>query len=238
LRETLMHYHHKILIGVVLAGTLLSSMHQSYLGGLFLIARGKIHPLWYSPYMHAMFYLSAIPAGLALTVMAIYLCMRSLNVRIDFSILSDCGRMIQLLLIVYAFFKFLDLISNQALGYAFQRTAEAGYFWLEMVLFLAIPITLLSFESVRSNPMRLYWASAITVAGFMVDRLNVSINSLQSAMGTHYVPKWSELASSVLVIAAGVMAFRYAVIYLDILPKAPEKPAYRWMSNAGLPAQA
>ena len=72
----------------------------------------------------------------------------------------------------------------------------------------------------------------------MVDRLNVSINALQTAMGTHYVPKWSELASSVLVIAAGVMAFRYAVIYLDILPKAPAKPAHRWMSNGGLPAQA
>ncbi len=121
---------------MVLAGVLLSSMHQSYLGGLFLIARGKIHPLWYSQYMHAMFYLSAIPAGLALTVMAIYLCMRSLNVRIDFSILSDCGRMIQLLLIVYAFFKALDLIANQAFGYAFQRTTEAGYFWLEV---LALP---------------------------------------------------------------------------------------------------
>jgi Ni/Fe-hydrogenase subunit HybB-like protein len=171
-------------------------------------------------------------------VMAIYLCMRSLNVRIDFSILTDCGRMIQMLLIVYAFFKVLDLISNQALGYAFQRTAEAGYFWLEALLFLAIPITLLSFESVRSNPERLYWSCAFVVAGFMVDRINVSINSLQSAMGTHYVPKWSELASSVLVIAAGVIAFRYAVIYLDILPKAPaKKTEYRWMTN-GLPAQA
>ena len=237
-REKVLHYHHKILIGVVLMGVLLSSMHQSYLGGLFLIARGKIHPLWYSQYMHAMFYLSAIPAGLALTVMAIYLCMRSLNVRIDFSILSDCGRMIQVLLIVYAFFKFLDLISNQALGYAFQRTAEAGYFWLEVVLFLAIPITLLSFERVRNNPERLYWSCAFVVAGFMVDRLNVSINSLQTAMGAHYVPKWSELASSVLVIAAGVLAFRYAVIYLDVLPKATRQSATRWIANAGLPAQA
>ncbi len=78
-RETVLRFHHKILIGVVLAGVLLSSMHQSYLGGLFLIARGKVHPLWYSQYMHALFYLSAIPAGLALTVMAIYLCMRSLE---------------------------------------------------------------------------------------------------------------------------------------------------------------
>ena len=55
-----------------------------------------------------------------MTVMAIYLCMRSLNVSVDFSILSDCGRVIQLLLVVFAFFKVLDLIGNQALDYAFQ----------------------------------------------------------------------------------------------------------------------
>ena len=75
------------------------------------------------------------------------------------------------------------------------------------------------------------------VAGFITNRLNVSINALQSGLGAHYVPKWTELASSVLVIAAGVMAFRYAVIYLDILPKMP-KSFTRWMSNSGLPAQA
>jgi hypothetical protein len=108
-----------------------------------------------------------------------------------------------------------------------------------VLLFLAIPITALSFESVRTNLEKLYWSCAFVVGGFMVDRLNVSINSMQTAMGAHYVPRWSELASSVLVIAAGVMAFRYAVIYLDVLPKAPpSKPTYRWMSNAGLPAQA
>jgi uncharacterized membrane protein len=107
-----------------------------------------------------------------------------------------------------------------------------------MILLLAIPIFLLSYEGVRSNPERLYWACAIVVAGFMVNRLNVSITALQTAMGTHYVPKWTELASSVLVITAGVIAFRYAVIYLDILPKAIPKPLSRWMSNGGLPAQA
>jgi len=238
LRETVLYLHHKILIGVVLMGVLLSSMHQSYLGGLYLLVSGKMHPLWYSQYMHAMFYLSAIPAGLALTVMAIYLSMRSLHVRVDFSILSDCGRMIQLLLIVFAFFRFLDLLANQALHYAFQRTAEAGYFWLEMVLFLAVPIFLLSLEQVRSNPEKLYWACAVVVAGFMTNRLNVSINSLQAGLGAHYVPKWTELASSVLVIAAGVLAFRYAVIYLNILPKAKVQSFTRWMSNGGLPAQA
>jgi Ni/Fe-hydrogenase subunit HybB-like protein len=238
LRETILRYHHRILTGVVLAGVLLSSMHQSFLGGLYLIAEGKVHALWYSPNMHALFYMSAIPAGLALTVMAIYLSMRSLNVRIDFSILSDCGRMIQLLLVIYACFRLLDLAANHALHYAFQLTSEAGYFWLEIALFVVIPIALLSLGSVRNRPDRLYWACAVVVAGFLVNRINVSINALQTAMGTHYVPKWTELASSVLVIAAAVIAFRYAVLYLDILPR-PKRPApQRWMANSGLAAQA
>jgi hypothetical protein len=42
----------------------------------------------------------------------------------------------------------------------------------------------------------------------------------------------------VLVSAAAVMAFRYAVIYLDILPKAAPKQPQRWIGNAGLAAQA
>ena len=84
--------------------------------------------------------------------MAIYLSMRSLDVKIDFSILSDCGRMIQMLLIVFVFFRFLDLLGNHALGYAFQRTQEAGYFWLEIGLFLALPIAMLSREKVQAIP--------------------------------------------------------------------------------------
>jgi len=237
LRETVLRLHHKILIAVVLAGVLLSSMHQSYLGGLYLIASGKVHPLWYSQFMHSMFYLSALPAGLALTVFAIYLCMRSLNVRVDFTILSDCGGMIQFLLILFALFKVLDLIVNHAMGYAFQMTPEAGYFWLEMALFVIIPVALLSRQSVRSNPEKLYLTCAVVIAGFMVDRLNVSINSLQSAMGSHYVPKWTELASSVMVIAVAIVAFRYAVMYLDILPKVKPQTFTRWLTS-GAPAQA
>jgi Ni/Fe-hydrogenase subunit HybB-like protein len=73
-----------------------------------------------------MFYLSAIPAGLALTVMAIYFCMRSLNVRVDCSILNGCARMIQMLPIIFVFFRLLDLVANHAVHYAFQLTPEAG----------------------------------------------------------------------------------------------------------------
>jgi hypothetical protein len=93
-----------------------------------------------------------------------------------------------------------------------------------------IPVALLGMCSVRMNPEKLYLACTVVIAGFIVGRINVSINSLQSAMEVHYVPRWTELASSVLVIAAAVVAFRYAVLYLDILPKAKEQSFTRWLS--------
>ena len=55
--------------------------------------------------------------------------------------------------------------------------------------------------------------------GFMANRLNVSITGLQASSGIYYVPKWTEFAATLMVLTAVVMAFRYAVIYLDILPK-------------------
>jgi len=71
-RDLYLKWHHQILIGLVLVGAVLSSLHQSFLGGLYLLAKGKIDPLWYSQYLPTLFYLSAVPAGLAATIMAVY----------------------------------------------------------------------------------------------------------------------------------------------------------------------
>jgi hypothetical protein len=70
--------------------------------------------------------------------------------------------------------------------------------------------------------------------------LNFSINALQTATGAHYIPKWTELGSSVFVVAVAVIAFRYAVIYLDILRKKQSTPNgfQRWIANGGLTAKA
>jgi hypothetical protein len=88
---------------------------------------------------------------------------------------------------------------------------------------------------VRENPMYLYWTCAVIVAGFMTNRLNVSITALQASSAAYYVPKWTEFAASLATITAAVVAFRYAVIYLDILPKNP--PRERWIVPSA-PAEA
>lgn len=226
-RELYLRWHHSILIALVLAGTLLSSMHQSFLGGLYLITKGRLYPLWYSPYLTTLFYLSAIPAGLAVTIMAIYLCVRSLNARVDLSILSDVSRVIAPLLAIYGVFRAVDVINRDATQYLWMWREETLLFWVEIALLVIAPLVLLNLERVRNNPMNLYWTSAVIVAGFITNRLNVSITALQASSADYYVPKWTEFAATLATMVAAIVAFRYAVIYLDILPKNP--PPQRWM---------
>jgi Ni/Fe-hydrogenase subunit HybB-like protein len=226
LREFYLRWHHSILIGLVLAGTLLSSMHQSFLGGLYLITKGKMDPLWYSPYLTTMFYLSAIPAGLAVTIMALYLSVRSLNVRVDLNISRDVSRVITPLLALYGIFRAVDLINRDATSYLWMWREETLSFWLEIALLVIAPIILLGRDKVRDNPRYLYWTCCLVVMGFMANRLNVSITGLQASSGVYYIPKWTEFAATVAVLTAVVLAFRYAVIYLDILPKNP--PQQEW----------
>ena len=229
LRKWYLKQQHRILIGLVLVGCVLSSLHQSFLGGLYLLTKGKLDPLWYTPYLTTLFYLSAIPAGLAVTVMALYLCVRSLNVRIDSTILSELSQVIAPMLALYGIFRGVDLATHGALPYLFKWREETLSFWVEIGLFVLAPLVLLSLEKVRNNPQFLYWTCSLVVMGFMANRLNVSITGLQASAGVYYVPKWTEFAATLMVITAAVLAFRYAVIYLNILPKNSPQP--RWMVN-------
>ena len=210
-----------MLIGLVLVGILLSSCHQSFLGGLYLMTKDKLYPLWFSSNLPSLFFLSAIPSGLALTVMALFLCVRSLHVRIDMSILEEIGRVILWLLSLFGVARLLDLIALQGSGgYMFALRPETGWFWMEFVLLVIGPVALLSRPSVRGNPLKLYFTCAMVVAGFISYRMNVAITGMQASSGTYYFPKWTEFATTALTVTAGIVAFRLAVLHLNIFPKA------------------
>ena len=157
-----------------------------------------------------------------MVIMALYLSVRSLNVRIDMRILDDFSRIVAPMLVVFTLFRFADLAKQHALGYLFKPVIETAYFWGEMALFVAVPLVLFNLPQVRRRPIGLYWASAVTIAGFMVHRLDVSIISLERATHAGYVPKWPELAVTLMLVTAAVLAFRLAVLHLKILPRTLE----------------
>jgi Ni/Fe-hydrogenase subunit HybB-like protein len=235
-RETFLHWHHRIIIAVVLAGVLLSSMHQSFLGGLFLITKGKEYPLWFTTHLTTMFYLSAIPAGIAMTIIALYLSIRSLDVKVDPTLIRELAWVISPLLIINIVWRAVDLIKQGGAPYLFLWRSETFYFWLEIVLFIVAPLVMLNTKRIMTSPTGIYWASAVVIMGFITNRINVSITAMERATQANYVPKWPEMAIVVMMITAAVIAFRYAVLYLDILPRRAK--ARTWLANAGVVANA
>jgi len=233
-RNFYLRWHHNLLIALVMAGAILSSLHQSFLGGLYLLAKGKIDPLWYSQYLPTFFYLSAVPAGLAATIMVVFLCNRSLNTRVDPGLLAEMSQIIAPLLYVYAILRGIDLYTHGSAPYLWMWREETGLFWLEIGLFVLAPIYLLSRQWVRTNPQALYGTCAMVVMGFMANRLNVSITAFQHTSGVYYVPKWTEFALTLATITVSAVLFHYAVVHLEILPKG--EPAKKWMAQSAATA--
>lgn len=57
----------------------------------------------------------------------------------------------------------------------------------------------------------------------MTHRLNVSVTGLEASSGVHYVPKWTELAITLAIVAAGFAVFRLAAHYLPVFEAEAEE---------------
>jgi Ni/Fe-hydrogenase subunit HybB-like protein len=209
----------KILIPLVICGVILSTLHQSSLGTLYLIMPGKLHPFWYSPLLPVFFFLSAIAVGLAMTIFESSLSSKHFGLQLELPVLQELGRVLVVVLGVYGILRLEDLWNRGALKLAFHPGYESYLFWLEISLAIVLPLLLLAQPRVRSSPQGLYFSAVLVVLGFITNRMNVSITGFEGSTGVRYFPKWSELAVTGMIIAAGFALFGLAVKYLPIFPK-------------------
>lgn len=208
-----------ILIPLVICGVILSTLHQSSLGTLYLIVPEKLHPFWYSPLLPVFFFLSAIAVGLAMTIFESSLSSKHFGLQLELPVLQELGRVLVVVLGIYAILRFEDLANRGALKLAFHAGYETYLFWLEISLAIILPLLLLVQKKVRSSANGLYFAAVSVVLGFITNRMNVSITGFEGSTGVRYFPKWSELAVTGMIIGIGFAAFGLAVKYLPIFPK-------------------
>ena len=212
------------LIPLVILGVILSTLHQSSLGTLYLIMPEKLHPLWYSPLLPVFFFISAIAVGLAMTIFESSLSAKYFGRQLELPILQELGRVLVVVLCVYGILRYEDLLHRGVLKLVLRPGYEMYLFWLEISLSLIFPLLLLSQKKVRTTASGLYLAAVLVVLGFITNRLNVSITGLESAAGMHYVPKWTEVAVTGAIIAAGFALFGFAAKYLPIFPAEESHP--------------
>ncbi len=221
----------RVVVPLVGLGFLLSTLHQSSLGSLYLIMPTKLHPLWYSPILPILFWISAVAAGLGMVIFESGLSARAFGRALEFDVLQSVAKVMAAFLGLFLLVRFLDLAWRGALPQAFRLAGsgsyEAGMFWLETVL-LALPILLVSIRRVRAHPQALVACSAIVVGGFLVNRLNVSTTGLDASSGVHYFPSWMEIAVTMSIVVVGLNLFRLAARYLPVFHDAThgEKPRH------------
>jgi Ni/Fe-hydrogenase subunit HybB-like protein len=204
-----------VMIPIVVAGVLLSTLHQSSLGTMFLIVPQKMHALWYSPLLPLLFYISAIAVGLAMTIFESWHSSRAFGRALEFSLVQRLGRILAVVIAVYLTIRLLDLRHRGAFTTLSEPGAERWLFGLEMVL-MAVPMLLLFRERTRQNPFAMYFTAVVFLFGFVVNRLNVTITSMERSAGGVYIPKWTEVVITLTLVAAGFAAFRLAAQYLPV----------------------
>ena len=209
----------KIYAVLVVLGILLSTLHQSSLGSLYLIMPSKLHPFWYTPALPFLFFGSAIAVGLAMTIFESTQSAKALGRHLELPVLVELGGALLVALWVNALLRFEDYFHRGMLGQIIKPSYEAYFLWLELTLAFVIPITMLSFKKVRLSPSGLYLASVFSLLGFITNRLNVSLTGFETYVGHHYMPKWTEFSVTLMIIALGFALFGVAVRYLPIFPK-------------------
>ena len=214
-----LHWLHTIMVPLVIAGVILSTLHQSSLGSLYLIVPGKLYPLWYTPLEPVFFFLSALCAGTAMTIFESWHADKAFGKRLHISLVTGLGRVLAVLLAFYLSLRVVDLARRQVVHLLTQPRPETYLFFLEIAL-LAVPMLLLFRRSIHTNRTALYFCSVLTLLGFVTNRMNVAITGMQASAGVHYFPKWTELAITLSLVAAAFTAFWYAVKYLPVFPPA------------------
>ncbi len=205
-----------ISLPVVIAGVMLSTLHQSSLGSLYLIVPGKLHGLWYTPLLPVFFFLSAIAVGLAMTIFESSQSSKHFGRELELPILQELGRVLVVVLAVYSVLRFQDLYHRGTWRLAFRPGQESLLFWVEVTLALVLPLVLLSMRRVRESPDGLYWSAVLVVLGFVTNRMNVGITGMMASSGVNYVPRWTEVAITASIVGMGFVVFTLAVRYLAI----------------------
>ena len=204
---------------LVIIGVILSTLHQSSLGSLYLIVPSKLHPLWYTPLLPYLFLISAIGAGIGMTILESYLSERAFGRRLEMDLLEPLARGMVVALGVYGLVRVIVIWKNGAVALLLHPGYEARMFLLEMLVGVVLPVGLLLIERVRTNPTGLVVAAVFAVLGFVMNRLNVSVTGMEGAAGVRYVPSWMEVTVSLGLVALGFALFAVAVRYLPIFPQ-------------------
>jgi len=202
----------------IVAGVVLSSMHQSSLGTLMVIAPTKLSPLWYTPFLPALFLLSAIMVGFPMVIIESIISSRSFGHDPETALLGGVARYIPWLIGAYALFKSIDLAFRwSTLDFTVHPGATIS-FAIEILGGLVVPFVLFSLRAVRRSSGWLLFSSLLVVAGVVLNRINVFIIGYRPPFAQKsYTPAVGEIALTVGLACLLMLLYRFFAVFFPVL---------------------
>ena len=193
-----------------------------------MMARDKVHPLWYSEFIPIMFFVSSIFAGLSMVIFEGSITHRVFHHRVGEdlershdSIVRGLARICAGTLFVYLFLQVLVFVHGQKWEYL--GTGWGAWYLLEMIGFVLVPIGFF-LRGVATKSSRLIGTAAVmTLIGIVLNRLNISVIAFKWYLPVRYVPTWQEIVVTLAVLSAEIWVFRWVVNRMPVLDSSHER---------------
>ncbi len=202
----------------IIAGVVLSTLHQSSLGTLMVIAGPKMHPLWQTPISPLLFLLSAVSVGFPMVIFESLLASRSFGLKPEMHILGRMGRMVAPLLGIYLAFKLGDLFIRETFVYLKTVTTASVMYIIELLFGVIVPMRMFMSPTVQKSPPLLFTAATLVVGGVLLNRLDTFVVAYTPPYTYGpYFPSFGEISVTVGFISILVLLYRAAVIIFPVI---------------------
>ncbi|MDI6776286.1 MAG: polysulfide reductase NrfD [Syntrophales bacterium] len=216
-------------LGAVIFGITLSTLHQSGLGALVMMAKWKIHPLWYTEFIPVLFFISSIFAGLSMVIFEGTISHKVFSQQIDEEhhrsyddILVGLGKICAVAMFGYFFLKVLVFIHGR--HWSLINTPMGYWYLLELIGFVLIPCFIFVQGVKDRNLLSIRVAAILTMAGIIINRLNYVFIAYKwyVPMSERYFPTWIEIVITLAIVFAEIWVFRWIVNRMPVLKESPE----------------
>jgi Ni/Fe-hydrogenase subunit HybB-like protein len=209
---------------LVLLGIMLSTLHQSSLGSLFLIMPFKLHELWYSSILPIQFFISAVALGLMMVSLESLVTHWLYRREPETGLVAKLAKATMWVLMIYLGVRLVDIVVSGELAMIFSGTWESNLFIFELLISILIPIILFSIPRVRRSAAGQWFGSSMVVFGMVLNRINVGGLTMLGVTGDSYVPSWMEIVISLGVVSMTALLFLFAIEKFHIWEQRPRHP--------------
>jgi Ni/Fe-hydrogenase subunit HybB-like protein len=202
----------------IIAGVVLSCLHQSSLGTLMVIAGPKMHPLWQTPILPLLFLLSAISVGFPMVIFESLITSKSFGLKPEMKVLSNLATMVAPLLGIYLAFKLGDMVIRQTFVYLNEFSVESVLFLIEIFFGIIIPLRIFLSPKLTKTRAGLFIGSALVIFGVLLNRINNFIIAYNPPYKfAAYFPSIGEILVTLGFVALEILLFRAFVMIFPIV---------------------